>query len=139
MQDTIAIAPLATFTVGATPSQYPRVKSGNPDIILRRLKGVVEGSGVIADRTLRIQHQVSKNDDQHSLFALDVKRQFLTQDASEAYVIPTGISEQSKVAFQCDLKAGMTEARFIADCQLLLGALVANDYAILRSLYNAEA
>lgn len=139
MNDTLTIAPVATVTLSETTQDLPRVKSNSAEVLLRRIRAVNEGGGCIADKTVRIQHQIGKKERQHSLISLDVSRAFFGADSGGNFVTPTGITELSQVGFRLDLPAGAAQERVIADTKLLLGALCANDYAILKQLINLEA
>jgi len=134
MNDTLAVKDLVMSTVGATQlpgaaRNFARIVSG--DDSYKRLSAHI---GSLSPTTIRVAHQPRKNGlgKQRSLFALD---QVLTRlDAQSNPILKTDFT----VGLQSSIPADVTLAEYRTAVSTLAGALLADDGALITSIYNGE-
>jgi len=135
MDDTLSIKALDCSTIGATQLPgtalaFPRVVSSSPSVHLRRNSAISS----LSPTDLRIQHtpRTAKSDLQRSLVSVD---QLLTRLDTESNPVD---EEHFSVKFQCDIPSGVTYEEFKAGFEILCGAILADDAALLYSVYQGE-
>lgn len=134
MNDTLSVKEISTSTLDAanfpgTARSFPRVVSQNSEYLRQSLH-----IGATSPTVLRVAHQPrsTKSTVQRSLFGI---RQTLARLDAQSNPISY---DQFDVNFQTVLPQGVTEAEFLTSAKLCIGALLENDGALLKQIYNGE-
>lgn len=135
MIDTLSIKALLFSSVGATQLPgtalpFARVATDKTSQYVRRNAAL----GSLNPTDLRVSHQPRsiKSSVQRSLFKVEQTRTRIDALSNPLSTVKSG------VGFQTDIPEGITLAEWRADCAILIGALTADDGALLTSMYYAE-
>lgn len=137
MDDTQAIKPIATFTLGGTSYSFPRTASAAGDKYDRRQNLTFNGVSV-SPVVLRIAHTPFSrgNAVQRTMAVFDSQLARLNGDSIVERV------DKLSVKIGLDRDPFVTEDEFIELLKLALGWLIETrssvDYAAAKQLYNAE-